>query len=125
MLGMCAVPAFASPGAAHASSGKFTAPRASSAVKAWGSYRKINAHRVYVQVCIQKTGKAFAVGVEAVAYSSNYRQHAAIAAVILPETPGQHGCTQTNLRYTGHLKVYTFLGQGGRITKTTKMKSIY
>lgn len=108
--------------AAH--SGTFTAPAASSAVQGWGSYQVINAHRVHVQVCAKKVGKAYAVGVEAIAYNSSSQQ-GEIASVILPETPGQQGCTQTYLLYTDHLKVYSFIGQGGTITKKSAMKPIY
>jgi hypothetical protein len=128
VLGLCAAPAFASQGAKHhPNSGSFTAPRATSAVKGWGNYHVTNAHRVHVQTCVQKTGHVFAVGMEAVAYNANYTRHSAIAAVILPETPGaSHGvCTQMNLLYTAHLKVFTFIGQGGFITKKSPMKTIY
>jgi hypothetical protein len=126
ILGMCAAPAFASPAAKHANSGKFTVPAASSAVKGWGNYHIINAHRVHVQVCAKRSGGQF-VGVEAVAYNGNYSRHSAIASVIGPETPGGGSgvCAQMNLIYTGHLKVFSFLGVGGSITKKTSMKSIY
>jgi hypothetical protein len=106
-------------------SGTFTAPAASSAVEGHGNYQVINPHRVYVQVCAKKVGTAYAVGVEAIAYNSSYSEQGEIASVILPETPGQQGCTHAYLLYTDHLKVYTFIGQGGTITKKSKVKSIY
>lgn len=121
-----------SPVAAHtgvapagAPSGTFTAPDASAAVVGWGSYTKINAHLVHVQVCAKKVGNVFAVGVEAIAYNSDYSKQGEIASVILPETPGQQACTQINLFYTAHLKVYSFLGSGGTITKKSPLKTIY
>lgn len=78
-----------------------------------------------MEVCAKKTGNANAIGVEAVAYNSDYSQSGAIASVILPETPGQQGCEQTYLLFTSHLKVYSFIGQGGTIIKKTPMKSIF
>jgi hypothetical protein len=80
---------------------------------------------MHVQVCAKKVGSAYAIGVEAVAYNSTYTAQGESASVILPETPGQQGCTQTNLLYTSHLKVYSFIAQGGTITKKTPMKSIF
>jgi hypothetical protein len=78
-----------------------------------------------VEVCAKKVGNVYAICVEAIAYNSNYSQQGAIASVILPETPGQQGCSQAYLLFTGHLKVYSFLGQGGTITKKTPLKSIF
>jgi hypothetical protein len=112
-------------GGSSATSGSFTAPSLSAGVKGWGTYDKINAHRVHVEVCAEKTGSASAVGVEAIAYSSDYSQDGAIASVLLPQTPGKEGCSQTNLLFTGHLKVYSFIGQGGTIVQKSPMKSIY
>lgn len=106
-------------------SGTFTAPAASSAVQGHGSYQILNAHRVHVEVCAKKVGSAYGVGVEAVAYSSDYSKSAEIASVILPQTPGQQGCSQAYLLYTDHLKVYSFIATGGKITKKSAMKSVY
>jgi hypothetical protein len=117
-------PSTAATGAPGAS-GTFTVPAATAAVKGYGSYQKINSHLVHVKVCAQKVGAAFAVGVEAQAYNSDYSKHGTIASVILPETPGQQACTQINLFYTAHLKVFSFIGNGGLITKKSPMKVIY
>jgi hypothetical protein len=119
--------AAASSSAADGSSGSgtFTAPAASAAVDGWGSYQVINAHRIHVEVCAKNVGSASEIGVEAIAYNSNYSQQGEIASVILPETPGQQGCTQTYLLFTAHLKVYSFIGQGGTIIKKTPLKSIF
>jgi hypothetical protein len=109
-----------------ASSGSFTAPAVTSAVKGWGTYQKIGTSLVHVEVCAQKTGSVNAVGVEAVAYNSDYSLSGKIASVILPSTPGQKGCTQTTLFYSAHLKVYSFIGgANGTITAQSAMKSIY
>jgi hypothetical protein len=125
MLGLCALPASAATTAAHASKGSFTVPAASSVVKAWGTYDKINAHRVKVTICAKKTGNASWVGAEAFAYTSNYKQHVAIAGVVGPDTPGQQSCGTAYLLDTAHLKVFTFIGVGGSITKKSSLKSIY
>jgi hypothetical protein len=114
-----------SSGGPVASSGNFTAPAVTSAVQGWGSYQIINAHRIHVQVCAKKVANVFAIGVEVFAYNSDYSKHGALASVILPETPGQMGCTQTYLFYTAHLKVFSFIGQGGVITQKSPMKSIF
>jgi hypothetical protein len=108
-----------------APSGKFTAPAVTPAVIGYGSYAKINSHLVHVQVCAKKVGNVEAIGVEAVAYNSDYSKSADIAAVILPETPGQAGCAQINLFYTAHLKVFSFIGKGGTITQKSAYKTIY
>jgi hypothetical protein len=120
-----AAPKTSSTAGESSSSGTFTVPAASSAVDGWGSYQIINAHRVHVEVCAKKVGNAYAIGVEAIAYNSDYSQQGEIASVILPETPGQQGCSQTYLLFTGHLKVYSFIGQGGTITAKSPLKSIY
>jgi hypothetical protein len=118
-------PSTSAPGSGSSTSGTFTVPAASSAVDGWGSYQVINAHRIHVEVCAKKVGNVFAIGVEAIAYNSDYSQSGEIASVILPQTPGQQGCSQTYLLYTAHLKVYSFIGQGGTITKKTPLKSIF
>jgi hypothetical protein len=96
-----------------------------SAVVGTGNYAKVGSRLVHVQVCAKKVGNVFAVGVEAVAYNSDYTKSADIASVILPETPGQAACTQINLQYTAHLKVFSFIGKGGVITQKSAMKVIY
>jgi len=127
ILSLCAAPAFASPGVHHASSGSFSVPSASSVVKGWGNFHLINSHRVHVQTCAKRIGSSSWVGVEAIAYNANYSKHSAIASVLGPDTPGASRgvCTQMNLLYTAHLKVFSFVGSGGSITKKSAMKTIY
>jgi hypothetical protein len=112
-------------GGSSATSGSFTAPSLSAGVKGWGTYDKVNANRVHVEVCAEKTGSATAVGVEVFAYNSDHSQVGAIASVLLPETPGKEGCSQTNLLFAAHLKVYSFIGQGGTIVQKSPLKSIF
>jgi hypothetical protein len=108
-----------------APSGSFTVPAVTSAVQGWGSYSKVNSHMVHVQVCAKRLGNVDAVGVEAIAYNSDYSEHGVIASVIMQQTPGQQACTQINLLYTGHLKVFSFIGTGGTISQKSAMKTIY
>ena len=124
MLGLTALPAAASTTAAHASKGSFTIPAASSAVKGWGTYDRLNAFRVKVTICSQKKSGSW-VGAEAIAYSANYKSHSEIAGVVGPDTPGQKSCGTAYLLNTAHLKVYTFIGNNGRIVKKSKLKTIY
>jgi hypothetical protein len=128
LLGLSTVPAFASPAASHANSGSFNVPSASSVIKGWGSYKRINSHVVHVQMCAKRTSGSSWVGAEAIAYNSNYSKHTNIAAVLGPDTPGASKgvCAQINLLYTGHLKVFTFVGgNNGKIAKKSAVKTIY
>jgi hypothetical protein len=118
----------ANPGSSAESSGgpgSFTAPAANAEVEGWGSYKKINSVVVEVQVCAKKVGGSDAVGVEVVGYGSGGTQQGAIASVILPQNPQAEGCQQTRLLNVVHLKVYSFIGQGGSIVKKSAMKSIF
>jgi hypothetical protein len=128
MLGLCALPASASTSvAAHPAKGSFTIPSASSALKAWGSYSRFSASIIKVQVCIKQTGDfGDAVGVQANAYNSSGKTALAdeIGAVNLPGGAHQ-ACGTRYLRYLTHLKVHTFIGHGGKIIKTSKVKTVY
>jgi hypothetical protein len=124
MLGLCALPASASTAAAHSSTHNFTVPSASSAVKAWGSYTVINSDRIKVTICTDQVGPAFAVGAEAIGYRSNGQEAGAIAAVDLPQSPRKQ-CGSAYILFAVHLKVHTFIGSGGRIIKTSKVKEIF
>lgn|GEM_PF-4490819 len=79
----------------------------------------------HVQVCADKVSGSDAVGVEVVGYGSSGTQVDAIASVILPANPAHSGCQQTNMLNVVHLKVYSFIGVGGTITKKSPLKSIY
>jgi hypothetical protein len=80
---------------------------------------------MHVEVCAEKVGSVGAIGVEAIGYNSDYSQQGEIASVLLPQTPGKQGCTQTNLLFSSHLRVYSFIGVGGTITKKSSLKSIF
>jgi hypothetical protein len=93
-------------------------------VSAYGSYTKIGSDRVKVTICAQQTGSAYAVGAFAWAYTATGAKKNVGATVLLG--PGHSSCgTQYFLFYTAHLKVYDFIGQGGTITKTGPVLTIY
>jgi hypothetical protein len=114
-----------SPAGSSGGPGSFTAPAANAEVEGWGTYKKINSIVVEVQVCAKKVSGSDAVGVEVVGYGSGGTQQGAIASVILPQNPQSEGCQQTRLLNVVHLKVYSFIGEGGSITKKSAMKSIF
>jgi hypothetical protein len=128
MVGLCALPAAAAPAAAHSATHNFTIPSVSSAVKAWGSYTIINSDRVKVTICAQatKSDSSFAVGAEAIGYSSSGKQEGLpFGAVILPQS-ARKDCNSSYLLFVAHLKVHSFLGgSAGRITKTSAVKKIF
>lgn len=127
IVGFFALPASASPAAAHATTHNFTVPtiKKHNVVTAWGNYQKINAARVKVTVCARQTGPAFAVGAIAVVSNSKGKTKN-IAAVIIKGKRGSGACGHmTFVFYTAHLTVHTFIGQGGRIVATGPVKKIY
>jgi hypothetical protein len=127
MVGLCAIPASASTSAAHGVN-NFTAPGIKghyNVVQGWGSYKKLNAVRVQVRMCVKQTGNAFAVGAEALVYN-NAGKTKNIAGIILQGHKGQTACgTTTFLFYSAHLKVFTFVGNGGHIVAKSALKKIY
>ncbi|MBV9451154.1 MAG: hypothetical protein JO345_35230 [Streptosporangiaceae bacterium] len=130
VLALCALPASASTAstsAAHAATHNFTVPtiKHHNVVTAWGKYTKINSARVRVQICVKQTGPAFAVGAIAVVSKANGSSKN-IAAVIIQGHRGSEACgVMTFIFYTAHLKVHTFIGQGGKIIATGAVKKIY
>lgn len=127
VLALCALPASASTSTAHATTHNFTVPtiKHHNVVTAWGKYTKINSARVRIQICAKQTGPAFAVGAIAVASKANGSSKN-IAAVIIQGHRGSAACgVMTFIFYTAHLKVHTFIGQGGKIIATGPVKTIY
>ena len=94
-------------------------------VSAWGSYEKIGAARVKVNVCAKQTGSAFSVGAVALVYSASGSDQN-IGATDL-NGPGDQNCvTNTFILYTAHLKVHAFIGgSGGTIVKTGPVLTLY
>ncbi|HEX6522729.1 MAG TPA: hypothetical protein VF070_22400 [Streptosporangiaceae bacterium] len=130
VLALCALPATASTAhtsAAHATTHNFTVPgiKHHNVVTGWGQFTKINSARVRVRVCVKQTGPAFAVGAIAVVSKANGSSKN-IAAVVIQGHRGSSACgVMTFIFYTAHLKVHTFIGQGGKIIATGPVKKIY
>lgn len=127
MIGLCTLPASASTATPHATTHTFTVPtiKNHNVVKAWGSYTRVNSARVVVTVCAKQTGPAFAVGAIAVVSKANGASKN-IAAVVLEQRVGTTFCGHMSfLFYTAHLKVYAFIGAGGRIIAKSAVKKIY
>jgi hypothetical protein len=128
MLGLCSLPAYASTTTAHAGSGSFTVPAASSSIKAWGTYQFTTFHKanvVKVTMCAKLTGNAFFVIAEAEGYTASGLQLGEVAAAVGQETPGHQSCGTAYLHGTAHLKVFSEIGSGGKIVAKTKLKTIY
>ncbi len=93
-------------------------------VAAWGNYTK-TATRVRINVCAEDTGRGiFAVGAVTLASNASYSRTRELGAVAI----GYHQtvCRSQTLRYTAHLRVYTFIGSNtGTIPKRSSIKVIY
>lgn len=116
-----------SPSSGSSGSGSFTVPGipGENVLSAYGSYTKINSARVKVTICVKQLAKAFAVGAEAVVYNSSGASQN-VGAIVLSGSGQTSDCsTLTFLLYTAHLKVHTYIGNNGAITKTGPVKTIY
>jgi hypothetical protein len=93
-------------------------------VSAWGTYQKTGS-KVKINVCAEDTVRGeFAAAAVTLAYNAKYTQHMELGAVDI----GYHQtvCRSETLRYSAHLKVYTFIGgSNGRIPVKSKTKTIY
>ena len=91
---------------------------------AWGSYTR-SGSKVRVSVCAGVADHGiFAVGAVTLDSNANYSKSAKFGAVAI----GYHqaSCVTENVRYTNHLRIYTFIGgNNGRIAAQSKTKSIY
>ena len=130
VLGLCVLPATANASTHHARSGSFTIPSASSAVKAWGSWSTYNSSIIKVEVCVKKV-RSTSDDIVAVAqgYSSNGKAPllGQIGANYLQGASATQACGTRYLRdsNTVHLKVYSFLGNKGKIVKKSSVKTIW
>jgi hypothetical protein len=120
MLALSALPASA---AMASTTHKLSFPGLSG-VQAWGSYTKV-AKGLKVNVCARDNKKGvFAVGGVTEAFNSTSKLHANLGAVSI----GYHQtvCRSMTLRYTAHLKIYTFTANNkGMINHQTKMKKVF
>jgi hypothetical protein len=120
MLAVSALPATAAMGS---TTHKLSFPGLSG-VKAWGNYAKVK-KGVKINICaVDNKRGVFAVGAVAVASNSTGKATANLGAVSI----GYHQtvCRSMTLRYSAHLKVYTFTANNhGMINHKSKMKKIY
>ena len=120
MIALSALPASA---AMASSTHKLSFPGLSG-VKAWGNYTKTG-KGVKVNVCAEDMKKSiFAVGAVVTATNASGSMHGNLGAVSI----GYHQtvCRSMTLRFTGHLKIYTFTANNkGMINHTSKTKKVY
>jgi hypothetical protein len=120
MLALSALPASA---AMASTTHKLSFPRLAG-VKAWGNYTKV-AKGLKVNVCAEDMKRGvFAVGAVTEAYNSTSKLHTNLGAVSI----GYHQtvCRSMTLRYSAHLKIYTFTANNkGMINHKTKMKKVF
>jgi hypothetical protein len=120
MLALSALPASA---AMAATTHELSFPGLSG-VKAWGNYTMV-AKGIKVNVCAEDNKKGvFAVGAVTEAFNSTGKLHATLGAVSI----GYHQtvCRSMTLRYSAHLKIYTFTANNkGMINHQTKMKKVF
>jgi hypothetical protein len=124
MLALSALPASAATmGSATATTHNLSFPGLAG-VKAWGNYAKVS-RGLKVNVCAETTKKGiFAVGAVTVASNSTGKLHTNLGAVSI----GYHQtvCRSMTLRYSAHLKIYTFTANNkGMINHQTKMKKVF
>lgn len=121
MLALSALPASAA--TMQSSTHKISFPSLHG-VSGWGTYQKVGS-KVKIVVCADDTVRGeFAAAAVVLAYNSKYTQHMELGAVDI----GYHQtvCRSESLRYTAHLKVYTFVGgNNGRIAAKSRTKTIY
>ena len=93
-------------------------------VKAWGTWAKVS-KGLKVHVCAEDTAKGvFASGAVVVASNSTKKFSTNVGAVAF----GYHQsiCRNMTLRYSAHLKIYTFTANNkGMINHQTKMKKVF
>lgn len=121
MLGLAALPASA---ATMRSSTHAISFPSLHGLRAWGNYAKAGS-RVRINVCTEDTGRGvFAVAAVTLASNASNSRHSELGAVAI----GYHQtvCRSETLPYSGHLRVYTFIGtNAGTIAAKSKIKTIY
>jgi hypothetical protein len=93
-------------------------------INAWANYTKTGSN-VKINVCAEDTVRSnFAVAAVTLASNANNSHDSELGAVAIGYR--QTVCRSATLHYTGHLRVYTFIGSNaGTISSKSKMKSIY
>jgi len=123
MLALSALPASAATMHMQSSTHKISFPSLHG-VKAWGTYTETS-KGVRLYVCDEDTvSSVFAAGAVALASNASGSLSANLGAVAIGYK--QTICRSMTLRYTAHLKVYTFTAtNAGRIGSRSKTKTIY
>ena len=121
MLALSALPASAA--TMQSSTHKLSFPSLRGVV-AWGSYTKTS-KGVKLSVCAGDTVRGeFAAGAVAVASNATGKLYVKFGAVDIGYREAV--CRSMTVRYTAHLKVYTFTGTStGRIASHSTIKTIY
>ncbi len=123
MLALSALPASAATMHMQSSTHKLSFPSLHG-VKAWGTYT-MTSKGVRLYVCDEDTAPGvFAAAAVALASNASGSLHTNLGAVAI----GYHQsvCRSMTLRYTAHLKVYTFTATtAGRIGTKSKVKTVY
>jgi phosphoribosylcarboxyaminoimidazole (NCAIR) mutase len=121
MVALSALPASAAP--MQSSTHKLSFP-ALHGVQAWGSYVKLPKF-VRVAVCARDTARGnYAVGAVTVGYNARGNLHTNLGAVAIGYN--QTVCRTGILRYTAHMKIYTFIGTNkGTIAKRSRLRKVY
>jgi hypothetical protein len=123
MLALSAWPASASAATMRSSTHQLSFPSLRG-VKAWGNYTKTGT-RVRINVCAEDTVRGvFAAGAVTLASNASNSRQSELGAVAI----GYHQsvCQSETLHYTGHLRIYTFIGSSrGTIPKRSRTKVIY
>jgi hypothetical protein len=93
-------------------------------VNAWGNYYKTGTG-VRINVCAADTVRGvFAAGAVTLASNASNSRQSELGAVAIGYR--QSVCTSETLHYTGHLRIYTFIGSNkGTILKRSWTKVIY
>jgi hypothetical protein len=123
MLALSALPASAATMHMQSSTHKISFPSLHG-VKAWGNYTETS-KGVRVYVCAEDTvSSVFAAAAVAVASNASGSRHTNLGAVAMGYK--QTICRSMTLRYTAHLKVYTFTATNtGRVGSRSKTKTLY
>ena len=113
----------ASAATTHSSTHKLSFP-ALHGLKAWGNYTRTS-RGLKINVCAKDTARGvFAVGAVTLASNASNSRHMELGAVAIGYN--QTVCRSETLRYTNHLRVWTFTaGNQGRITKRSKTKTVF
>lgn len=89
----------------------------------WGTYKKTS-KGLYLVVCAKDTASSnFASGAVAVAYNSNYSKSVNLGSVAFGR--GHTVCRWETVKYSSHLRTYSFIGRSNGTIKRSGYKNIF